>query len=325
MADRSRAWVLAALLLPLTTAAGPPPSAAATPVSTPSSGTASVGVFAWKLGRFKIVALSDGSGKVPFDRLLHGMPPEQIRAAYAKAGVPLPAPNSYNAFLIDTGAHKLLVDTGNGDKGPDVGHLRANLLAAGYKPEQIDLILITHFHGDHIGGLTANGKAVFPNATVRADRHETDYWLSPAGEAAAKSDDKARFTVARAAFAPYQAMGRLKPFDSPTQIVPGVRSVPDYGHTPGHSAYLVQSEGKTLLLLGDTLHAAPVQFAAPTVTIAWDWDEAKARAARLKVFAAAAKGGWWIAGAHLPFPGTGHIKAQGDGYVFTPVKTEGPQ
>lgn len=318
MADRSRGLALAALLLPVMVAAAPPPSPVAAPAA--DAGTASPGFLAWTLGRFKVVALSDGSAKVPFDRLLHGIPAEQIRAAYAKAGSPLPAPNSFNAFLIDTGAHKVLIDTGNGDKGPDVGHLRRNLIAAGYKPEQIDLILITHFHGDHIGGLTANGKPVFPNATVRADRHETDYWLSPAGETAAKPDDKARFTTARAAFAPYQAAGRLIPFDSPTQIVPGVRSMPDYGHTPGHSAYIVQSGAQTLLLLGDTLHSAPVQFGSPQVTIAWDWDEAKARAARLKAFAAAAKGGWWIAGAHLPFPGTGHIKAQGEGFVFIPIK-----
>jgi glyoxylase-like metal-dependent hydrolase (beta-lactamase superfamily II) len=316
MVHRMRAWALAALLLPLA-AAAPPPAAAPK-----DAALAAPGFFEWKLGRFKIVALSDGTAKVPFDRMLHGIPPEQIRADYAKAGVPLPAPNSFNAFLIDTGAHKVLVDTGNGDKGPDVGHLRRNLAAAGYKPEQIDLILITHFHGDHIGGLTTNGKPAFPNATVRADRHETDYWLSPAGETAAKPDDKARFTVAHAAFAPYQAAGRLKPFDSPTELVPGIKSMPDYGHTPGHSAYLVQSAGQTLLLLGDTLHAAPVQFASPNVTIAWDWDEAKARAARLKAFTAAAKGGWWIAGAHLPFPGTGHIKAQGQGFVFVPAKTD---
>ncbi|MGI4880997.1 MAG: MBL fold metallo-hydrolase [Janthinobacterium lividum] len=305
--------LMLATAMPLATARAAAPAAGA-------AGTQAPGFFRWRLGAFEITAINDRTAMAPMDRVLHGAQPGEIAAAYARDFLPLPVETSHNQFLINTGTKLILVDTGDGQQtGPDGGRLTAALAAAGYRPDQVDIVLITHFHADHIGGLLRDGQRQFPNAVVRADRRELDHWLNPAAEAAASEGARGGFRIARTVFAPYLAAGQVKPFDGATEIAPGIRSIPAYGHTPGHSEYSVESGGQKLVLLGDALHAAPVQFADPKVTIAWDSDEAAARAVREKTFADAAQGGYWIAGAHLPFPGTGHLRAAGTGYVFVPI------
>src|SRR5439155_8535354 len=142
--------------------------------------------------------------------------------------------------------------------GPQAGSIVANLKAAGYQPEQIDEICITHMHGDHIGGLSSDGKAVFPNAIVRADQHDADYWLSEANAAKAPKEMAGFFKMATASFKPYIDVGKFKPFDGDTPLVPGVKAVAAHGHTPGHSLYVVESKGQKLVLWGDLMHFAAV-------------------------------------------------------------------
>jgi len=131
--------------------------------------------------------------------------------------------------------------------------------------------------------------------------------------------------AAQKAFKPYQDAGKLKPFEGDTELVPGVRSHASHGHTPGHTTYIVESKGQRLVLWGDLMHVAAVQFPAPTVTIQFDSDSKAAKAQRLKAFAEAAKQKDWIGAAHLPFPGIGHIRAEGKGYAYIPVNYAGPR
>jgi glyoxylase-like metal-dependent hydrolase (beta-lactamase superfamily II) len=196
----------------------------------------------------------------------------------------------------------------------------ANLKASGYQPEQVDEIYITHMHPDHIGGLLADGKMAFPNAIVRADKREADYWLSDDNAKKAPDAMKEFFQGAKAAITPYIAAGHFKPFTGATELVPGIKAQPASGHTPGHTTYLVESQGQKLVLIGDLIHVAEVQFPDPTVVIGFDTDSKSAEAERQKEFAAAAKGGYLIGGAHLSFPGIGHLVAEGKGYQFIPLR-----
>jgi glyoxylase-like metal-dependent hydrolase (beta-lactamase superfamily II) len=194
-----------------------------------------------------------------------------------------------------------------------------NLEASGYRPEQLDEIYITHMHSDHIGGLIKDGKMAFPNAVVRASQQEADYWLSKAKMAAAPADAKDGFANAQKALEPYIAAGRFKPFNGDVQLVPGVRSVASPGHTPGHSLYMVESGGEKLLLWGDLMHAAAAQFPDPAISLQYDIDLPAAREQRKKVFADAAEHRYWVGGAHLPFPGIGHLRTNGAGYTYVHV------
>jgi glyoxylase-like metal-dependent hydrolase (beta-lactamase superfamily II) len=213
--------------------------------------------------------------------------------------------------LVDTGAAGLF--------GPTLGKLANNLKAAGYTPDQVDAVLITHMHPDHVGGLVNDGKVVFPNATVHADQHDADFWLSQANLDKAPKDSQGFFKGAMASLKPYVDAGKFKPFNGNTDLVPGIKAQASAGQTPGHTTFAVESEGQKLVLWGDLMHVAAVQFANPAVTIQLDTDSKAAAVQRQRAYAEAAQAGYWVAAAHLSFPGIGHLRKDGKGYVFVPV------
>jgi glyoxylase-like metal-dependent hydrolase (beta-lactamase superfamily II) len=188
----------------------------------------------------------------------------------------------------------------------------------------VDEIYITHMHGDHVGGLAVDGKLVYPNATVRADQQEADFWLSKAHMDAAPAERKEGYQGAMSMLNPYVAAGKFKPFSGDTELVPGIRAVPTPGHTAGHTRYVVESKGQRLVLWGDLMHVAAVQFPDPSVTIHFDTDSVMAATQRKKVFADAAEHGSWVAGAHLSFPGIGHLRAADSGYIYAPANYGAP-
>jgi glyoxylase-like metal-dependent hydrolase (beta-lactamase superfamily II) len=285
----------------------------------PMAKTAPPGYFRFMLGDFEVTALSDGTADLPVDKLLTGTSKENIDKALAKAFLSSPLQTSVNAFLVNTGTKLVLIDTGAGNLfGPTLGNLMKSLEASGYQPDQVDEIYITHMHPDHVGGLSTDGKMNFPNALVRADKRDADYWLSP--ETLAKADEGSKGFVqgAQSMLGPYVQAGKFKPFDGDTELVPGIRAQAAYGHTPGHAIYFVESNGKKLALWGDLMHVAALQFPDPSITIKFDSDSKAAMAQRKKAFADAAKHGYLVGGAHLPFPGLGHLVTAGKGYTFIP-------
>jgi glyoxylase-like metal-dependent hydrolase (beta-lactamase superfamily II) len=286
----------------------------------PQLKTQAPGYHRMLLGDFEVTALSDGTVRLPMDKLLQAHPGEAAQR-FARARLEVPVETSVNGYLINTGTKLVLIDTGAaGNFGPTLGRLVANLRASGYQPEQVDEVYITHLHPDHVGGLVAaDGQRAFPNAVVRADKADAAYWLSSENMQKAPKDAQGFFQAAMASLKPYVDAGKFQPFDGPTELVPGIQAVPLHGHTPGHSGYLVRSQGQQLLVWGDVMHAAAVQMPDPGVTIQFDTDPKAAAPQRRKVMAEAAREGTWIAGAHLSFPGLGRLRAQGKDYEWQPL------
>lgn len=276
------------------------------------------GYYRIPLGDFKVTVLSDGTA--PRDLSLIMSKPDVVRAAYAAAHEALPVELSINCFLIDTGKQHILVDTGAGELfGPGSGKVVANLQAAGYKPEDIDTILLTHIHADHSGGLTVAGKRVFPKAAVYVDKADPALWLSEAEEAKVPADRKTTFEQSRKTVGPYVDSGQLKTFTAPATLFSGVSAVPLHGHTPGHTGYMIESKGQKLLLWGDTVHSTEVQLDHPDITIQYDVNASDAVSSRRKALEQAAKEGYLVGGAHISFPGLGHVEHRGPVYIWHPV------
>ena len=278
------------------------------------------GYYRMMLGDFEVTALLDGTVDLQPKQLLTNTTQAQVGKLLDRSFEKDAVPTSVNAYLVNTGDKLVLVDTGAaGLFGPTLGNLLANLKAAGYQPEQVDAVLITHMHPDHVGGLIADGKIAFPNATVHADQHDADFWLAQANLDKAPADAKGFFQGAMASMNPYITAGKFKPFNGNTDLLPGIRAVATPGHTPGHSIYVVESKGQKLVLWGDLMHVAAVQFVQPQITIVFDTDSKAAAMQRKKAYADAAAGRYLVAGAHLPFPGIGHVRAEGKSYAWVPV------
>jgi glyoxylase-like metal-dependent hydrolase (beta-lactamase superfamily II) len=251
------------------------------------------------VGDAEVTIMSDGSLQLTPD-MLTGAPRSEIGRLLTDAHMQdQPLHTSVNIALIRHGGRIVLVDSGCGQcYGPSLNKLPQAIVAAGYGLDQVTDVLITHAHDDHAGGLVRDGDRVFRNATVHIDARE------PAVEMTA----------------PYAAAGMLSRFDGATEVAPGIRSLPTPGHTPGHSAYVLQSRGQELVFLGDLLHVEEVQFPDPRIGSVFDSDPAEARRQRVHAFAVAAQSGHLIAAAHVTYPGIGRLAVEGSGYRWWPLR-----
>ena len=299
---------------------------AAAHAAAPMVKTQAPGFYRMMLGDFEVTALSDGTVALPVNQLLTNTNPARVDRALRRAGLASPLETSVNCYLINTGQKLVLVDAGAANLfGPTLGRLVENLKAAGYQPEQVDEIYLTHLHADHVGGLADGGRMAFPNAVVRADRADADYWLSDTNLSRARKEDRPAFEGALASLRPYIEAHRFRPFQGRTPLAAGITAIPRRGHTPGHSAYLVESRGQALMLWGDLIHVAPVQFDNPAVTISFDSNARAAAVQRKRAFADAASNNYLVAGAHLSFPGIGRLRASGSGYIWLQVNYAAPR
>ncbi|MGF6705758.1 MBL fold metallo-hydrolase [Pseudomonas frederiksbergensis] len=292
--------------------AAPPP-----PLQTQAPGYQRLAV-----GEYEVTALFDGYSDLG-PTLLKGLSQKDIRAMLERKFIFTPGmPTAFNAFLINTGKNLVLVDAGAGACfGGTAGWLPDNIRAAGYQPEQVDTVLLTHMHVDHVCGLiNTKDEPVFANATVYAANPEADYWLSQENLDKAPKDARGFFEVARKSVAPYVAVHRFKTFTPEQSLVPGVTAVSLPGHTPGSSGYTFSSNGQSILFMGDLVHSFAVQFQHPEVSIGFDVQGKQAVVTREKLFKQVAHDRTWVAGAHLPFPGIGHISGREKAFAWVPVE-----
>ncbi|MGE1175383.1 MBL fold metallo-hydrolase [Pseudomonas sp. BW7P1] len=289
----------------------------------PQVGTQVPGYFRLALGDYEVTALFDGYNDLS-PRLLQGMSQSQIRALLARRSIETPGvQTAFNAFLVNTGKQLVLVDTGAGQCiGATAGQLSANMQAAGYKPEQVDAILLTHLHLDHVCGLVdGQQQPIFTNATVYAAKAEADYWLDPQALAKAPAGAREFFKIAQDSTAPYIAAGRFKTFAAGQSPLPGVVDATlEAGHTPGSTTYRFISQNQSIVFMGDLVHNLAVQFDHPEVAISFDVNSQQAIKSRNAVFSAAAASKTWVTAAHLPFPGIGHITAVDKHFQWVPVE-----
>jgi glyoxylase-like metal-dependent hydrolase (beta-lactamase superfamily II) len=281
------------------------------------------GYYRMQLGQFEVTALYDGAIELD-TMLLKNVSAADLQRLLARMFVGNPKmQTAVNAYLINTGDHLVLVDTGAGKLfGPSLGYIAQNMKSAGYEPAQVDTVIITHMHGDHIGGLIdADGQPRFPKAKIFVSQTESDFWLSQKNAESAPVKAQPFFKMARDAAAPYVNSGQWQTFPEGGVIVPGIQAVKANGHTPGHTAYAVESEGRKLLIWGDLVHAHGVQFARPGVSIDFDIDQKQAIATRRSIMKTVAADKSLAAGMHLPFPGIGHVRADGKGsYSWVPIE-----
>lgn len=277
--------------------------------------TQAPGYYRMTLGKLRITAVSDGTVTIPLDKLLTHISPQQLRERLAADAMTPQVETSINAFVIDNGQQRVLVDAGAGNLfGHNGGHLLENLAAAGYPAETINAVLLTHIHADHSGGVSRSGRPAFPNAQVYVEKKDADFWLNPANTSQVETSQAHTFAESERTLRPVIDAGRLTTFSAPATVFAGIRAVPAAGHTPGSVLYRVESEGQTLVLWGDIIHAKTVQMPDPHVAIHFDVNQQQAVRTREAVLAQMAQEGDWVAAAHIAFPGFGHVKRDGSGY-----------
>lgn len=283
------------------------------------------GFYQYQVSDVQITALLDGTNFMS-PSLFKDIPQQQVHEILKKyyADQDKGVQTSINAFLVNTGTSLVLVDSGAASCfGAHLGSVLTNLKASGYQPEQVDTILLTHLHPDHVCGISKDGVANFPNATVYVSDDEAKYWLDSKQAAKLPKEKQAGYegTVKqiKQAIAPYQAKQRFKTYKLGDDIQ-GFNVINTAGHTPGHFSYELKTKGESIVFIGDIVHSHTVQFDRPETAIEYDIDPKKAVETRLKQFANFAKNGQTIAAPHLPFPGIGHIySADGKSYQWMPI------
>ena len=262
------------------------------------------GVFAYKVGQFDVFLLVEGE-RDGNAGILVGADEAIIDRFIPEDGFS----HTTNAILVRADDINILIDTGTGAEGIIVD----KITKLGVSPEQVDYVLLTHLHGDHFGGLQKDGAAVFPNATIYLSGIEHDFFtrINVNQNAIAALAPYADNTVI---FSPGNLGGDL------VEIIPGIFAIAAYGHTPGHTMYQIQSNNESLLVIGDLLHVALVQFAHPEISASFDVDPAAAAVIRRQVLDYSALNRIPVAGMHIVLPGIGNVSVMGSSFLFAPAR-----
>ncbi|WDG53321.1 MBL fold metallo-hydrolase [Pseudomonas chlororaphis] len=277
-----------------------------------------VDIHRWSLpsqqvGEFSITAISDGYLGASLDFLANIAPTEAVRMQLA-AGIREPASIHINCYLVRGRGQTILIDAGAGGFNQWGGELLANLALAGVQPDDIDTILLTHAHPDHIGGLlNAAGEMTFDNAELVVHERELMFWEDDGHLGQASERGRGNFLFARRVFERYRQ--NLRPFTA-NDVLPSISAMPLPGHTVGHCGYCFESAAGGLLVWGDIVHFPQIQIARPDVTIAFDQDPLLSAATRTRLLDIASTDNLVVAGMHLGALGFARIKHSSNSYAI---------
>ncbi|MEO0819953.1 MAG: MBL fold metallo-hydrolase [Pseudomonadota bacterium] len=276
-------------------------------------------VYRFKIGAFEVTTILDGAIQLPGPHPIFGQNVEQSDVAALAAENFLPADMfeiPFTVTVVNTGNEVILFDTGNGARRrPNAGLLLEMLGSAGLSAEAIDHVVITHFHGDHIGGLMENGAPAFPNANLVLGKVEYDHWSNPA----LLEDEamKGRAALVQANVVPLAEKARM--IEPGEAVVSGVEAVNAFGHTPGHMVYHLESEGKRLLITADTANHYVMSLQKPDWHVRFDMDKDAAVATRKTVFGMIAADKIPFVGYHMPAPAVGYVEPMAGGFRYVPA------
>lgn len=272
--------------------------------------------YRFKLGEFECVSISDGSLDYPLQNFFANVPKEQIEEILRQRNLPTDhVTTPYTYLFVDTGDNRMLVDMGAGSLGPNTGTMLQNMKSAGIEPADIDTVIITHAHPDHVGGtLDDEGKPVYTNARYFIFKREWDFWFS---ETATANAPEFHVTVARKNLEPIQ--DRLQLLDQESEILPGICAIAAPGHTPGHMVVSILSGDEQLLYISDTV-LYPLHLEHPDWVPIYDILPEEADASKHRIFDLAAKEKALVLGMHFPpFPSLGYVAKREKGWQWQPI------
>lgn len=286
----------------------------------PFSHIGNAGYYRFRFGSFEVTALSDGTMALPMAKIYQNESADELQHKLDENFLGREPHISINAYLVNDGERLVLIDAGTGTLfGPVAGKLIRHLEASGYRADQVDAVILTHIHADHSGGLTVDGEPQFANANIHVADREYRFWIDREGLTSLTEELKKDLQRAHDALAPYVAGDKVKRFADNADPLPNFGSILRPGHTPGHSSIVLKTrDGQRLVFWGDVIHGDYVQFDEPDVFVTFDVDGTAAAGTRATALAEAADGRYLVAGAHLPFPGIGHVARDSTLYRFVP-------
>ena len=297
------------------------PGAAQAQAQAPAASAQAPGFYRYRVGDIEVTAVTDGTAvRQPLDGFIRNASLPEVNGALAEAFLPenrviIP----FTTLALRTGGKLVLIDAGNGDSGaPGTGLWMRNFRAAGFDPAQVDQVVFSHFHGDHINGLRLkDGAAVFPRAEVLVPAAEWAFWMDDARMAAAPEAARGAFANVRRVFGPVAA--DVRRFEWDREVAPGVTAVNAAGHTPGHTAFAIASGNARLMAMSDTANYPALFVRHPDWSGVFDMDADAARATRRRLLDMTAAERMQVAFYHAPFPATGHVAREGAGFRMVPV------